>query len=126
MGFSTNPTLRLDREKGWPVTLASELRYHHDKWGEIIVPAGTRSDLASVPRFFWRVLPPFGQYSRAAIVHDHLCELGRHGHPHNGMSSKAAHKVFRDAMKDLDVPGWKRGVMYRAVKWFGPKWEGVD
>lgn len=124
--FTTNPTIRLDPIHGWPLRLQSELRYHHEKWGEIVVPVTTKTDLASVPRIFWRIIPPFGRYSRAAIVHDYLCERGKAGVSHNNMSSKAAHKVFRDAMKELKVPGWKRGLMYTAVRCFGPRWTGLD
>lgn len=33
--------------------------------GRIIeVPAGFETDFASVPRLFWRVVPPWGRYSR--------------------------------------------------------------
>lgn len=37
------------------------------KW---IIPADTTSDGASTPRFTWDVLPPFGAYWRAAVLHD--------------------------------------------------------
>lgn len=38
----------------------------------ITVPIGFDTDLASIPRIFWAVYPPFGVYMRAAIVHDFL------------------------------------------------------
>ncbi|MEO5842937.1 MAG: DUF1353 domain-containing protein [Acidimicrobiales bacterium] len=36
------------------------------------VPAGFRTDLASVPRAFVWLLPRYGRYTRAAILHDYL------------------------------------------------------
>ena len=38
----------------------------------ITVPEGFQTDFASVPRFFWRLAPPWGKYSPAAVVHDYL------------------------------------------------------
>lgn len=36
------------------------------------IPKGFRSDLASIPRFLWRILSPWGPWRRAAVVHDYL------------------------------------------------------
>ncbi len=82
----------------------------------IIVPAGYRTDFASIPRFFHRVLPPVGKYSRAAVVHDWLCDV----RPPLCKSDTAA-DIFREAMVDLGVSPWKIGIMVFAVKTFGPK-----
>lgn len=82
----------------------------------VTVPAGHHTDLASIPRVFWRILPPFGKYTEAAIVHDYLCDERP-----AWCDYKMAARIFRDAMIDLDVPGWKVSVMYRAVLWFGPR-----
>lgn len=41
-----------------------------------IIPKGFRSDLASIPRMFWRFLPPWGCWRRAAFCHDALYRLG--------------------------------------------------
>ncbi len=40
----------------------------------ITVPEGFTTDLASVPRLFWSLLPPTGVYERSAVLHDWLCE----------------------------------------------------
>lgn len=42
----------------------------------IVVPKGFVSDGASVPWFFWKIVPPFGNYLRAAVVHDYLYRVG--------------------------------------------------
>ena len=78
----------------------------------IRVPAGFVTDLASVPRFMWAVLPPHGRYAKAAIVHDYLYA--------NGIKNKVyADKVFLEAMKVLGVSTIKRQAMYWAARLFG-------
>jgi hypothetical protein len=37
------------------------------------IPSDFPTDLASVPRLFWALLPPNGSYERAAVVHDWMC-----------------------------------------------------
>lgn len=78
----------------------------------IRVPAGFVTDFASVPRFFWRVLPPTGQYGKAAVIHDYLYRT--HSAPKD-----VADRVFLEGMLVLDVPAWKARVMYAAVHVFG-------
>lgn len=40
--------------------------------GFIVVPVAFVTDLASIPRVFWLLLPPFGEYLFGAVVHDWL------------------------------------------------------
>jgi len=40
----------------------------------ITVPAGYRTDFASIPRLVWPLLPPVGRGGKAAIIHDWLCD----------------------------------------------------
>ncbi|EDQ9400003.1 DUF1353 domain-containing protein [Salmonella enterica] len=76
------------------------------------VPAGFITDLATVPRIFWTVLPPDGKYVKAAIIHDYLYD--------NALRTKfEADRIFLDGMTVLGVPKWKRTVMYWAVRMFG-------
>lgn len=102
------------------------------QWLEITVPAGFVTDFASIPRLFWRILPPWGSYNRAAVVHDFLY--------HTHYTTRAeADLIFLWLMKELDelrdeqeakqqrklrrVRRWarkrRRQIMYRAVRWFG-------
>jgi hypothetical protein len=101
--------------KNRPCELLEDFTYITNEGPEITVPVGYRSDFASVPRFFWRVFPPMGKYSHAAIVHDYLCDIK---HPRG---YKWAAKVFKEAMQDLGVGRFKRNAMHRAVVAFGPK-----
>lgn len=91
------------------------LEYHVGREGskEVIrVPKGFITDFASVPRLFWMVIPPDGEYTAAAVVHDYLY----HKHIYK---RKRSDKIFLEAMKTLKVPFWKRRIMYRAVRLFG-------
>lgn len=38
----------------------------------IIIPAGFEWDLSSVPRIFWAIMPPDGDFEMAALIHDYL------------------------------------------------------
>lgn len=81
--------------------------------GVITVPAGFVTDFASVPKLLWNVLPPFGRYGKAAIVHDYLYRT-------QGYASKpVADAIFLEAMKALGVPTLTRYVMFYAVRLFG-------
>ncbi|KKM63235.1 hypothetical protein LCGC14_1513520 [marine sediment metagenome] len=79
---------------------------------EIIVSSGFETDFASVPRLFWRVVPPWGKYSPAAVVHDFLYATGE-------TTRKEADKIFLKYMKLLGVKPWRRKIMYRAVRMGG-------
>ena len=79
----------------------------------IVVPKGSRTDFASIPRIFWSILPPwYPTYGEAAVIHDYLYRHGLY-------NRKAADIVFLHAMKELNVVKWKRTVMFWAVRLFG-------
>jgi hypothetical protein len=79
----------------------------------IHVPAGFVTDFASIPRFLWNLLPPTGQYGKAAVVHDYCYRtLGF-------VTKSIADQVFREGMIVLGVPSWKINTIYYAVKFFG-------
>lgn len=86
----------------------------------IIVPKGFITDLASVPRILWVFFPPFGKYTRAAIIHDYLySELND-----TFINRYWADKIFIFIMKEHGVSTYKRVSMYRAVRMFGePSWK---
>ncbi|MEH6435765.1 DUF1353 domain-containing protein [Massilia sp. DD77] len=78
----------------------------------VVVPAGTTTDFASVPRLplaFWL----FGDVAQeAAVVHDHLYSTGE-------VSRKLADEVFAEASKACGVSAWRRGPMWLGVRLFG-------
>lgn len=82
----------------------------------ICIPAGYRTDFASIPRLFWSILPPHGRYGKAAVVHDWLCDEAPHS-----VDYRTAADIFDEAMQALNVSRWKRVTLAWAVKAFGPK-----
>jgi hypothetical protein len=87
----------------------------------ITAPVGFETDGASVPRIFWNVCPPMSNYTNAAVIHDFLYD--NKGQAQGVKYTRAqADKVFLDAMTALGVARWRRRVMYRAVRMFGPRW----
>ena len=82
--------------------------------GLITVHKGFITDGASIPQIFWNIMPPFGQYFGAAIIHDWLYSQNNHQ-----FSRQQADDIFKEAMFNIGV-GWvKRETIYRAVRLFG-------
>lgn len=85
----------------------------------ITVPAGFETDFASIPFGVRNLFPPLGLWARPAILHDYLYATGGKG---PGVSRwepytrKEADDIFREAMKVVGVPAWRRAIMYRAVR----------
>lgn len=83
----------------------------------VAVPAGFVTDGASVPRLLWAILPAWGRYSRAAVVHDYLCILIEQGARHREAPNRAiADAIFREAMAVCGV-----GVVTRWTLWLGAR-----
>ena len=83
----------------------------------IVVPAGFVTDFASTPRAIWAVLPPFGPYQLATIVHDFL-------YWEQGCSREQADELLRVAMAESKVDPGKPDVIWQAVRRFGGSaWE---
>ena len=77
------------------------------------VPAGQKTDFASVPRIFVWFIPRYGRYTKAAILHDYLWE----DKVTKGMSRLDADGLFRQAMRELNVSFLRRWIMWTAVRW---------
>jgi hypothetical protein len=114
------PQTLLDSLLFWKVkpkwVVARSFRYYVGAEGSddyIDVEPGDTTDFASIPRIFWPILPPDGEYTQAAVLHDKLCRAKLR-------TKKERDLIFLEAMTVLEVPAWKRNVMYWAVKTFGP------
>jgi hypothetical protein len=70
---------------------------------QVVVPAGTMTDGASVPRPLWWFLPPWGdEATLPAVLHDYLCEQLDLGCPVAGCETRAACDwQFLDALPRL-------------------------
>jgi hypothetical protein len=78
------------------------------------VPAGYRTDFASVPRIAVWLIPTFGRYTAAAILHDYLITDQI---PAGRVSSIDTDGLFRRVMRELGVPPVKRWLMWAGVRW---------
>lgn len=97
----------------WRVSRAFDYYVGDPRDGDrVSVPEGFITDFASVPRPFWVILPPDGEYTQAAVVHDYLYSTRQR-------LRRECDRIFYEAMGVLGVPAWKRAVMYRAVRLFG-------
>lgn len=92
--------------------LDAPLEYVPGNAAMITVPAGFVTDLASVPQIFWNILPPFGIYDNAAVLHDWLYRNHR-------FTRRRCDWLLLEAMAELGTPLWKRWVIYGAVRAFG-------
>src|SRR5215510_2807707 len=97
-------------DRRWDVLAAIDYQAKRDRY---TVPRGERTDFASVPRPFVWFIPAYGRYTKAAILHDHLCRLAREG----TFNRRDADGVFRQAMRTLGVPFLRRWIMWAAVRW---------
>ena len=96
--------------------------------GEVTVPAGYITDLASVPRIAWAVIAPF-DVARAAVVHDILYEKINGAFKKGTIKSKSereeyraiADNIFRQGMEyaEPSVSKFKILSAYYAVRMFG-------
>lgn|SRR5574337_169544 len=66
------PTLKVETGDGRFFTLLEPLIYTTNAGEVITVPIGCTTDGASTPKAIWNVIPPFGTYWLAAVLHDYL------------------------------------------------------
>ncbi len=78
----------------------------------IDVPAGFITDLASMPRPLWSILPRWGRYGNAAIIHDWL-------YWQQSRSRAESDRIFREAMRVLGVSKPKELLIYYGVRLVG-------
>ena len=86
------------------------------------VQAGFLSDGASSPRLLWSIIPPWGEYGQAVVLHDWLCE-----HPYaysnkDGvvreirLDRKQVDNILYEANDVLNVTKWKKVLIKGAVE----------
>lgn len=95
--------------KRWQVIDGFCYYLDRDKQITITVPDGFLTDGATVPRLLHIVLPPWGEYGQAAVLHDYTLETRRYDTDSNTRITRdEARSIFNEAMKVLKVPGYKR------------------
>lgn len=73
------------------------------------VPVGFTTDFASVPAAFTWLVPRYGAYTKAAVLHDYLCETAV-------VSRADADGLFRRCLRELGVSLLRRWMMWAAVR----------
>lgn len=102
----------------WVVT--EGITYHIDDNTYVYVPQGYLTDGASVPRWVWSAIPPWGDHGLATVIHDYLCEylqVWKNG-VRVKISREDANKIFHKCLLDTGVSKLKARTMYTAVTWY--------
>lgn len=87
----------------------------------IRIPADFEFDLASIPRFLWRVIAPFELSLIAPLTHDWIYHKA--GSLPEGVYTRAeADRIFLHLMKHEGVSRLRRTAAYLAVRTFGGRW----
>ena len=102
--FLTNPKLEPIEDGDWRLIEPMVARIDDRT---VIIPAGFKTDLATVPRFPGMFLLFGGKARRAAILHDWLY--------FSKEPRSYADKVFYEAMKH-EEPAWRRAIMWLGVR----------
>ena len=88
----------------------------------VVIPAGYRTDFASVPRWLWSFIPPHGKMANASVVHDYaydnrICEA-EHG---PDAARLLADITFLWHCRLDGVPTWQAIVFFLTLRAFGRK-----
>lgn len=108
MPFNSYLECRQITDDEWQLT--SPLIYDAGRFGTFIVPEGFTCDFCSVPRTMF-TFSMVGIAEGAGVVHDYLYRVG-------ALPREDCDRVFYMALRDLGVPAWKAGIMYKAVRLF--------
>ena len=103
--------LVFEDDNGLPFTLTQPLTYYSDTTPTIVVPAGFKTDLASIPRGLWNILPPVGGYDKAAVLHDFL-----YRNAPNNCTRSFADGVLNEAMEVSGVGRFTRWAIYAGIR----------
>lgn len=88
--------------------LTSPLVYDYRGRLDIFVPAGFKTDFATIPSWIPFVRPNNGKWAKASVVHDFLCK--------SACTKKFADKVFYYAMLDDEASHFTAFVLWVAVR----------
>jgi hypothetical protein len=83
-----------------------------EEFQSVTVPLGFVTDFASIPRVFWSLLRPDGEYTYPAIVHDFLYWT-------QTTPRDAADKILKFGMEDFAVDPVTTAAIYYPVYIFG-------
>lgn len=110
MSSFTEPLALEPSGSSWRTTRAFSYEIGREGSGLAIhVAVGTLTDLGTIPRLLWPLLPPHEPALAAAFVlHDRLCAWA-------GFSRRTAAAVFLEALLVLGAPRWRAWTMFAGV-----------
>ncbi|MGY1855598.1 DUF1353 domain-containing protein [Modestobacter sp. SYSU DS0290] len=112
MPFDPPPlTVRRADDQCWEVVEPLVYRGRRDVF---VVPAGFRTDFASVPRAVVWLFPRFGRFTLAAVLHDWLVTEGLDSRV---LGPRDADGLFRRVLREVGVPPVRRWLMWTGVRW---------
>ncbi|MGH1540052.1 MAG: DUF1353 domain-containing protein [Arenicella sp.] len=117
MSQFTNPLVvsPMNDGKFWVIREAFQYDLGSEGSGNsIVVPVGFVTDFTSVPVGFRFLIPKWGRYGKAAVIHDWL-----YWDQPAGMFQEQADEIMLEAMQVLQVSPLKEWFIHNAVKWFG-------
>tara|TARA_Y100000310_G_scaffold325691_2_gene389529 strand:- start:2007 stop:2372 length:366 start_codon:yes stop_codon:yes gene_type:complete len=77
----------------------------------VVVPEGFLTDFASVPWWAQWLISKTGKYNQAAVLHDYMYDKLSWRY-----TKERADFIFYEAMKVLNVPVWRRELMFLGVQ----------
>jgi hypothetical protein len=101
-------TLKVETGDGRFFDLLEPLVYTTNSGEVITVPIGCTTDGASTPREIWNIIPPFGTYWLAAVLHDYLYRITER-------SKAECDHLLLEAMISLGVDEALRNAIYEGV-----------
>lgn len=105
--YSDDPVLQWHaQESMWEVDEPFTVSWHDKQWE---IPAGFKTDLASIPRVLQGFITKVGKHIQPAIVHDWFYVFG-------GITKAEADQMFLDGMEHVGVRWTKRYLMYWGVR----------
>jgi hypothetical protein len=130
---SAPPNVELRSVSSWEFELLTPFAYKPVSGPAIEVPVhpnefAQSTDLASVPPLLWGLLPSYGRQLRAALLHDHLCDVVNK-EPDAGKACqqrRAVDDLFLQALRDVGDGGYEDRM--KRVGWFRSQlfWTGVS
>lgn len=123
-GFLTPLQLEFLGGGKWKLLKAFEYSLREIDSGEwVTVPEGFVTDFASIPRGLWNLLPPTGNYGKAAVIHDYLyqeriiwLQISPRYESYRTCNRAEADSVLLEAMKVLQVGRLTRWAVYAGVR----------
>ena len=106
--------------------LLSDLTFYTEKFrGTCTARAGYACDFASIPKVIGSLVPKYGGFNAAAVIHDAALtnDLYADTGERQTWTRGYANDLFAEGLKATGVSWWRRSLMVAAVRMFADKTE---